>query len=51
MSRQGKGKFNVKQINHNHNYNYNLIGFDTIEINLVKIYKRMANHLEWDQFW
>ena len=25
----------LKQSNHNHKYNYNLMGFDTIEINLV----------------
>ena len=35
--RQGQGKINetIKQSNHNHNQNYNLMGFDTIEINLV----------------
>ena len=27
--------FQLKQSNHNHNQNYNLMGFDTIEINLV----------------
>ena len=34
---QGQGKINVRlrQSNHNHNHNYNLMGFDTIEINLV----------------
>ena len=37
VKRQGQGKFNVrlKQSNHNHNHNYNLMGFNTIEINLV----------------
>ena len=37
MSRQGKGKINVrlKQSNHNNNHNYNVMGYDTIEINLV----------------
>ena len=29
-SRRGQGK-----VNHNLNHNYNLMGFDTIEINLV----------------
>ena len=39
--RQGQGKINVRlrQSNHNHNHNYNLMGFDTIEINLVFHYK------------
>ena len=39
VERQGQGKMNVrlKQSNHNHNHNYNLMGFDTIEINLVSI--------------
>ena len=34
---QGLGKINerLKQRNHNNNHNYNLMGFDTIEINLV----------------
>ena len=27
--------FQLKQSNHNHNQNYNLMGFDTIEINLL----------------
>ena len=37
VERQGQGKTNVRlrQSNHNHNHNYNLMGFDTIEINLV----------------
>ena len=37
VERQGQGKINVrlKQSNHNNNPNYNLMGFDTIEINLV----------------
>ena len=37
VERQGRGKINVwlKQSNHNHNHNYNLMGFGTIEINLV----------------
>ena len=41
VKRQGQGKINVKsnQSNTNHNHNYNLMGFDTIEINLVlKLY-------------
>ena len=38
VERQGQGKINVRlrQSNHNHNHNYNLMGFDTIEINLVR---------------
>ena len=37
VERQGQGKISVRlrQSNHNHNHNYNLMGFDTIEINLV----------------
>ena len=37
-ARRGQGKANVwlKQSNCNHNPNYNLMGFDIIEINLVK---------------
>ena len=37
VERQGQGKINVRlrQSNHNHNHNFNLMGFDTIEINLV----------------
>ena len=37
VERQGQGKINVrlKQSNHNNNHNYNLMGFDTIEVNLV----------------
>ena len=36
-SRQGQGKVKVRlrQCKHNLDLNYNLIGFDTIEINLV----------------
>ena len=36
-SRRGQGKVKVKSRQHNHNLNrnYNLMGFDTIEINLV----------------
>ena len=38
VQRQGQGKINVrlKQSNHNNNHYYNLMGFDTIEINLVE---------------
>ena len=41
VGRQGQGKISVKlkQNNHNHNHNYNLMGFDTIEINLVGFLK------------
>ena len=37
MLRKGQGKVRVKSRQHNHNINqhYNLMGFDTIEINLV----------------
>ena len=34
-SRKGQGKINVRLKQSNHNHNQNLIGFDTIEINLV----------------
>ena len=38
-SRRGQGKVKVRprQCKHNLNLNYNLMGFDTIEINLVII--------------
>ena len=43
VERQGQGKINVrlKQMNHNHNHNYNLMGFDTVEIYLVLIKKKL----------
>ena len=34
-ARQGNINIRLKQSNHKHNHNYNLMGFDTIEINLV----------------
>ena len=39
VKRQGQVNINprLKQSNYNHNHYYNLIGFDTIEINLVPI--------------
>ena len=36
VERQGQGKINVRLRQSNQNNNYNLMGFDTIEINLVK---------------
>ena len=40
MLREGQGKARLKQgqskVKHNLNRNYNLMGFDTIEINLVE---------------
>ena len=40
VERQFQCKINLKlrQSNHNHNHNYDLMGFDTIEINLVMLY-------------
>ena len=35
VERQGQGKINVRLKQSNHNHKYNLMGFDTIEINLV----------------
>ena len=44
MSKQGPDKVKVKwrQSNHNLDLNYNLMGFDTIEINLVSFLKCSA---------
>ena len=46
VQRQEQGKINIrlKQSNHNHNHNYNLMGFDTIEINLVCLYSFIEIH-------
>ena len=45
-SRKGQGKVKVKSRQHNHNLNlnYNLMGFDTIEINLVFIVMRVFKY-------
>ena len=44
-SKQGPDKVNVRwrQSNHNLDLNYNLMGFDTIEINLVQPKKRILS--------
>ena len=35
VEREGQGKINVRLKQSNHNHDYNLMGFDTIEINLL----------------
>ena len=35
VERKGQGKINIRLKQSNHNHNYNLLGFDTIDINLV----------------
>ena len=35
VEREGQGKINVRLKQSNHNHDNNLMGFDTIEINLV----------------
>ena len=45
MSRGKVSKIDVrltKQSNYNHNHNYNIMGFDTIEINLVNLINSIA---------
>ena len=41
---RGQGKVKVKSRQHNHNLNrkYNLMGFDTIEINLVYLFYTLS---------
>ena len=45
-SKQGPGKVKVRwrQSKHNLDLNYNLMGFDTIEINLVKCTFKISNY-------
>ena len=44
MRIQGKVKVRSRQRKHNIKYNYNLMGFDTIEINLV--WGKISNNME-----
>ena len=45
ISRQGHGKINARlnKKKHNHNHNVNLIGFDTVEMNLVACIMKVFN--------
>ena len=45
VERQGQGNINVKLKQSNHGHNYNLMGFDTIEINLVSKYFLVAGRV------
>ena len=52
MAREGQRKVKARpkqcqgEVKHNLNRNYNLMGFDTIEINLVFYTKTFAMHLK-----
>ena len=49
VERQGQVKINVRlrQSNHKNIHNYNLMGFDTIEINLVSLIMGFSGTKNW----